>query len=137
MVGLNSLTGAGANTRGSAWSRPSALDGKSGRVLKWCGSNTDIEDRLKAQEVLRAQADTALKASEAHLRLANAHLTVAQQVSAIGSFTADLVADEHPWSDEFYRICEFERGSKVTTQKLRDIVHLEDRPLFDAVLEHA
>lgn len=36
-----------------------------------------------------------------------------------------------------YRICEFEPGSKVTTQKLRDIVHSEDRPLFDAVIEHA
>ena len=113
------------------------LSDKSGQIVKWCGSNTDIEDRLQAQEVLRARADTALKASEAHLRLANAHLTVAQQVSAIGSFTSDLVADEHTWSDEFYRICEFEPGSQVKTQTLRDIVHIEDQPLFDAVIERA
>jgi PAS domain S-box-containing protein len=113
------------------------LADKSGHVVKWCGSNMDIEDRLQAQEVLRAQADNALKASEAHLRLANAHLTVAQQVSAIGSFTSDLVADEHTWSDEFYRICELEPGSQVKTQTLRDIVHTEDQPLFDAVIERA
>ena len=113
------------------------LADKSGQIVKWCGSNTDIEDRLQAQEVLRARADTALKASEAHLRLANAHLTVAQQVSAIGSFTSDLVADEHTWSDEFYRICEFEPGSEIKTQTLRDIVHTEDQPLFDAVIERA
>jgi len=121
------------------------LADKSGQVVKWCGINTDIEERLKAEETLRAreshfereQADAALKTSEAELRLAYAHLTVAQRVSAMGSFTSDLVADEHTWSDEFYRICEFEPGSKVTTQKLRDIVHSEDRPLFDAVLEHA
>jgi PAS domain S-box-containing protein len=117
------------------------LADKSGQVVKWCGINTDIEERLKAEEVLtrrvkREQAD-ALKASEAHLRLANAHLTVAQQVSAIGSFTSDLVADEHTWSDEFYRICEFEPGSQVKTQTLRDIVHTEDQPLFDAVIERA
>ena len=121
------------------------LSDKSGQVVKWCGINTDIEERLKAEETLRArqsnfereQADAALRTSEAQLRLACAHLTVAQRVSAMGSFTSDLVADEHTWSDEFYRICEFEPGSKVTTQKLRDIVHLEDRPLFDAILEHA
>ncbi len=121
------------------------LADKLGQVVKWCGINTDIEERLKAEETLRAleshfqreQANAALKTSEAELRLAYAHLTVAQRVSAMGSFTSDLVADEHTWSDEFYRICEFEPGSKVTTQKLRDIVHSEDRPLFDAMLEHA
>jgi PAS domain S-box-containing protein len=103
-------------------------------------SERELIDRLTqiaGISIERAQADAALKASEAHLRLANAHLTVAQQVSAMGSFTADLVADEHTWSDEFYRICEFEPGSKVKTQRLRDIVHPEERSLFDAVIERA
>ena len=111
----------------------------SGRVVKWCGSNTDIEERLKAQEdVTPVKIDgAALKASEAKLRMAHEQLTVAQRVSAMGSFTSDLVADEHTWSDEFYRICEFELGSIVTTQKLRGIVHPEDLPLFDAVIERA
>jgi PAS domain S-box-containing protein len=111
----------------------------SGRVVKWCGSNTDIEERLKAQEdVTPVKTDgAALKASEAKLRMAHEQLTVAQRVSAMGSFTSDLVADEHTWSDEFYRICEFELGSIVTTQKLRGIVHPEDLPLFDAVIERA
>jgi PAS domain S-box-containing protein len=106
-----------------------------GQVVKWCGINTDVEDRLKAEEGARATA--ALKASEAELRLTYAQLTVAQQVSTMGSFTADLVADEHTWSDELYRICEFEPGSKVTKQRLRDIVHPEDVPLFDAVIERS
>ena len=108
-------------------------------MIKWCGTNTNIEERLKAQEVLqltqiadismeRAQGVAALKASEARLQLANAHLTVAQRVSAMGSFTSDLLEDQHTWSDEFYRICEFEPGSKVKTQRLREIIQ-EDRPL--------
>jgi PAS domain S-box-containing protein len=114
------------------------LTDRSGRVVKWCGSNTDIEERLKSQEALRArESQAALKASEAQLRLANAQLTVAQQVSSMGSFTADLVADEHTWSDEFYRICEFEPGTKVKTHRLRDIVHSDDQTLFDAVIERA
>jgi PAS domain S-box-containing protein len=115
------------------------LTDESGRVVQWCGSNTDIEDRLKSQEdVTRIKiASDALKASEAQLRMAHAQLTVAQRVSATGSFTSDLIADVHTWSDEFYRICEFELGSIVTTQRLRGIVHCEDLPLFDDVIESA
>jgi PAS domain S-box-containing protein len=120
---------------------------RSGKVIRWCGTNTNIEERLKAQEVLqltqiadismeRAQGVAALKASEARLQLANAHLTVAQRLSAMGSFTSDLLEDQHTWSDEFYRICEFEPGSKVTTQRLREIIK-DDRPLFDAAIERA
>ena len=115
------------------------LTDQSGRVVKWCGSNTDIEETLKAQEdatQIKIAGD-ALKTSEAKLRMAHAQLTVAQRVSAMGSFTSDLIADEHTWSDEFYRICEFELGSIVTTQKLRGIAHPTDLPLFDDVIERA
>src|ERR1700724_1689209 len=31
------------------------LAGKSGHVVRWCGIYTDIEDRLKAEEALRAR----------------------------------------------------------------------------------
>jgi PAS domain S-box-containing protein len=118
------------------------LADKSGQLVNWCGISTDIEARLKAKEALRARenqlaGEDALKASEAKLRLASAHLTVAQQVSVMGSFTSDLVADEHTWSDEFYRICEFKLGSRVTTKRLRDIVYPEDVPSFDEVIERA
>jgi PAS domain S-box-containing protein len=103
-------------------------------------SDQELIDRLAQIAgicIERAQADAALKASEAHLRLVTAHLTVAQQVSAMGSFAADLVGDEHSWSDEFYRICEFEPGTKITTQRLRNILHREDVRLFDAMIERA
>src|ERR1700722_11191045 len=121
------------------------LADKSGQVVKWFGINVDIEERLKAEEALcsreshfeREQADTALKAREAELRFAYEHLTVAQRVSAMGSFTSDLLADEHTWSDEFYRICEIEPGSEISIRKLRDIVHPDDAQSFDAVIERS
>src|SRR3984957_4771630 len=119
--------------------RAAPLTDKSGRVVKWCGSNTDIEEHLEAQEdatQIKLAAD-ALKGSEAQLGMAHGQLIVAQRVSATGGFTSDLIADEHIWSDEFYRICEFEPGSIVTTQKLRGIVHSEDLPMFDGVIERA
>jgi PAS domain S-box-containing protein len=106
---------------------------KSGQVVRWCGINTDIEERLKDGE--RAQATAVSKAREGELQQAAAHFAVAQRLSATGSFVSDLVADEHVLSEEFYRICEFERGSTVTIRRLRDIVHPEDRQSFDAVVE--
>ncbi len=45
---------------------------------------------------------------EEELRRAHDHLAEAQRLSKTGSFTSDLLKDEHIWSDEFYRICEFE-----------------------------
>ena len=82
-------------------------------------------------------AEEALKAREADLRQALDHLTEAQRLSKTGSFTADMARDEHFWSDGFYRICEFEPGSKVTTQKLQGIVYPEDLALFQSVIERA
>jgi signal transduction histidine kinase len=53
-------------------------------------------------------------------------------MSHTGSFTADIVAQEHVWSDELYRICEFDPGTKITTQWAREIIVPEDQPSFDA-----
>ena len=74
---------------------------------------------------------------EEELRRAHDHLAEAQRLSKTGSFTSDLLRDEHIWSDEFYRICEFEPGSRVTIQKLRDIVHPEDVPSFEGAMARA
>jgi PAS domain S-box-containing protein len=82
----------------------------------------------------RAQADAALKASEAELRQAHTHLSEAQRLSKTGSFTSDLLMDEHTWSDELYRICEFEVGSRTTFERVREIVHPEDMPSYEAAL---
>jgi signal transduction histidine kinase len=85
-----------------------------------------------------AQADAALKASEAHLRLANAQLTAAQLVSVMGSFTADLVGDEHAWSDGFYRICDMEPESReIYTETLAELVLSEDPPFSHSAMERA
>ena len=87
------------------------LHDTSGRIVRWYVLLTDIDERKRA---------------EAELRRAYDHLTEAQRLSQTGSFTADLERDEHYWSDEFYRICEFEPGSTVTIQRLGEIVHPED-----------
>jgi PAS domain S-box-containing protein len=94
----------------------------SGRVVRWYVLLTDIDD---------------LKRAEAELRRAYDHLTEAQRLSQTGSFTADLERDEHYWSDEFYRICDFEPGSTVTIRRLGEIVHPEDVPLYEGAIGRA
>src|SRR5262252_4239574 len=77
------------------------------------------------------------KRAEAELRRAYDHLAEAQRLSQTGSFTSDLERDEHFWSDEFYRICDFELGSPVTIQRLGSIVHPEDAALYEGAIGRA
>jgi PAS domain S-box-containing protein len=102
--------------------RANPLRDEQGNVVKWYGISTDIEDRKRA---------------EAELRRAYDHLREAQRLSQTGSFTSDLEKDEHYWSDEFYRICEFEPGSTVTIHRLGEIVHPEDVALFEGAIGRA
>lgn len=90
-----------------------------GRVDRWHVAAFDIEDRKQAE----AQVE------QAYLRLAEA-----QRLSKTGSFISDLLADVHNWSDEAFRIFEFDPTTKITVQMVRDIVHPEDLPSFDAVI---
>jgi len=99
--------------------RANAVRDESGTIVKWYGANTDIDDRKRAEARLE----------QAYLRLAEA-----QRLSKTGSFITDLLADDHDWSEEAFRIFEFDPSTKVTVQMIRDIVHPEDLPTFDAVI---
>ena len=90
-----------------------------GRIDRWYVAAFDIEDRKRA----------AVQVEQAYLRLAEA-----QRLSKTGSFITDVLADEHNWSEEAFRIFEFDPATKVTVQRVRDTVHPEDLSTFDAVL---
>jgi len=90
-----------------------------GIIVRWYGASLDIEDRKRAE----AQVE------QAYLRLAEA-----QRLSKTGSFITDLLADNHNWSEETFRIFEFDPSTKVTVQMIRNMVHQEDLPSFDAVI---
>jgi PAS domain S-box-containing protein len=90
-----------------------------GNIVRWYGTSFDIEDRKRAE----AQVE------QAYLRLAEA-----QRLSKTGSFIADLLVDDHNWSEEAFRIFEFDPTAKVTGELIRDTIHPEDLPTFDAVI---
>lgn len=93
-----------------------------GRIDRWYCAAFDIEDRKRAE----AQVE------QAYLRLAEA-----QKLSKTGSFITDLLADEHNWSEETFRIFEFDPAAKITVQMIREMVSPEDLPSFDAMIARA
>jgi PAS domain S-box-containing protein len=101
----------------------------SGRIVKWCGINTDIEERLRAREALLTRD------SETALHPAHQHLIEAQRLSQTGSFTWDVARDEHVWSDEMCRIFEIDPATKITLQTGRDMILPDDRLVFEEAIE--
>jgi hypothetical protein len=97
--------------------RVDPLRDETGAIVKWYGVNTDIEDRKRAEVDLQRAYDS---------------FAQAQRLSKTGNFTADIVVDEHVWSEELYRIFEFDPGMKITVQAVRDVIHPDDLPSFDA-----
>jgi PAS domain S-box-containing protein len=97
--------------------RANPLRDETGRIIKWYGVNTDIEDRKRA---------------EAELRRAYTYLTEAQRLSRSGSYFTDFVTQERIWSDEMYRVLELDPGTTPSAQLLRAMVHPDDLSLYDA-----
>ncbi len=77
---------------------------------------------------------TERKQSEEELRRSGAYLAEAQKLSMTGSFSWNVSADEHFWSDETFRIFEYDVSTKVTLQLMLDRVHPQDVPLVRQVI---
>jgi PAS domain S-box-containing protein len=68
------------------------------------------------------------------LRRREAYLAEAQRLSRTGSFGWKPASGEHAWSDETYRIFEYDPADKVTIGRIMERVHPEDRnSVFDLV----
>jgi len=93
-----------------------------GRIAYWYGQIVDIDDQKRAEVELRRAYDS---------------FADAQRLSKTGSFITDLVGDDHNWSEETYRIFEFEPGTKVSVQKIQAVIHPDDRPSFESMIARA
>jgi PAS domain S-box-containing protein len=77
---------------------------------------------------------TERKQSEEELRRSGAYLAEAQKLSMTGSFGWNVSADEHFWSDETFRIFEYDVSTKVTLHLILDRVHPQDVSLVREVI---
>ncbi len=101
----------------------------------------DLDERVGRRTSELATANDQLrremaerKRAEARLQRAHDSFAEAQRLSKTGSFITDLAADEHEWSDEACRIFEFDLGTPVTMQRVREAVHPGDLPAFDSTM---
>jgi PAS domain S-box-containing protein len=91
-------------------------------LKKYVGSAIDVtEQELATQELRRREA----------------YLAEAQRLSHTGSFGWRPDDEEIVWSDETYRIFEYDSTAKPTVDSVIQRVHLQDRALVQQVIDRA
>jgi len=100
-----------------------------GGVIKWNGSSVEIQHRKKAEEQLHW--------STQELRRREILLAETQQLSHTGSFAWKPEDGEIVWSDETYRIFEYDPATKITLDMSGERIHPDDRDLMNEAVEKA
>jgi PAS domain S-box-containing protein len=87
------------------------LRNESGDILNWYGTAVDIEERHRAEDALRQS---------------EAYLAEAQRLSNTGSFGWSISSGESIWSEETFRIFQYNRTTRPTVDLILQRVHPED-----------
>src|SRR6266478_838214 len=126
----------------SHWSTP--IYAQEGRVLgtfaifnREPASPTQIQQDLIAQVTHIASIAIERALSEAALKRSEAFLGEAQHLSRIGSFAWRVATNEITWSEQLYRIFEFDPQVTVTLDLIGTRVHPEDLTLLHEMIERA
>jgi C4-dicarboxylate-specific signal transduction histidine kinase len=75
--------------------------------------------------------------AEERLRRSEAFLAEGQHLSRTGSFSWHVSTNEITWSEQLYRIFEFEQDAPVTIERIGTRVHPEDLPLVIDMIDRA
>jgi PAS domain S-box-containing protein len=108
--------------------------------LHWLATNGQMffDDQGKPFRMVGFTADISRrKIIEEELRRSAAFLAQAQQLSRTGSFSWRVATDEITWSEELYRIYEFDPEIKITLELIRTRVHPEDLTLYEKMVARA
>ena len=95
---------------------------ENGKVVRLIGNTLDITEQENATR---------------ELQRSEAYLAEAQRLSHTGSFGWKLDTGEIIWSDETFRIFEYDRAVTPTIDFVVQRVHPEDRADVQSVIEHA
>ena len=97
-----------------------------------------MADETGNEEIVGAIMDiTERKVAEEAIRRSEAYLAEAQRLSHTGSFGWKTSTEEIVWSDETYRIFEYDRAEKPTLEMLAQRLHPQDRVFFQEVIDRA
>ena len=103
-------------------SRGLPLRDPEGRILHWYVLLTDIDERKQAEEKLRRS---------------EAFLVEGQHLAKMGTFSWRVAKGEIKWSEQLYRIFEFDLGTTVTLELIGSRVHPADVPMMLDMVEKA
>jgi len=93
-----------------------------GNIVNWYGTAIDIEERHRAEDALRRS---------------EAYLAEAQRLSKTGSFGWSVSTGEIRWSEESFRIFQYDRTTKPTVELILKRVHPEDAVRVKQTIESA
>ncbi len=86
----------------------------------------------------RKQAEAAKDLrSEEELRRSEAFLAKGQRLSLTGSFSWKVATDEITWSEQLYRIFEFDQSVPVTLERIRSRTHPDDIAMLNDIVGRA
>ena len=119
-----------------------------GRFASAAYQSVESIENLKLENAARERAEIELReltdgleaqvqARTEQLRRSEASLAEAQRLSRVGSFSWRVATDDITWSDQLYRIFEFDQGVPVTLELIGRRVHPEDIPLLNSMIDRA
>jgi len=112
--------------------RPLSLPGHSERRVLVTFQDVTARRHANAANDLRAIAER-----KEELWRSEAFLAEAQRLSLTGSFSWRVTTDEMTWSEQLYRIFEFDQRVPVTLELIGSRVYPEDIPLLRDIIERA
>src|SRR5437016_7297841 len=86
------------------------------------GTGTDVTEQERLTQELKRR---------------EAYLAEAQRLSHTGSFGWNVSSDEHFWSDETFRIFEFDPSAAVSLPTILERIHPQDMPSVDMAIAAA
>ena len=112
---------------------------KNGKLV-WVRNNVSIvpgTERVPRFLMALSEDITERKQAEEKLRRSEAFLAEGQHLARVGSFSWRLDSNEISWSEQLYRIFEFEVGTAQTLERLYSRVHPEDLRLLQEIVERS
>ena len=111
---------------------------KDGTVL-WARENAKAVRRPGNQLIVLIACEdiTERKRTEDALRQSEMYLAEAQRISSTGSFGWRVASRKLFWSDEIFRIFEYDRATKPTLELVLQRTHPEDRAAVQRLVERA
>ncbi len=93
--------------------------------------------RIKRHNAELRQENSERKRAEDALQQTRAYMTASESLSVTGSFSWKVATGEISWSDEVFRIYEWDPSIKPTPERVRERIHPDDLDSFDQTVERA